>query len=70
MRTEKILKEIEKITNEERFISKEQLEQIEMIPYVYVENCGASGSGKGTLYTVYFMGPETNIELIELILRY
>ena len=68
--TNKILKEIEKITKGEKIISKEQLEQIEMIPYVYVENCGASGTGKGTLYTVYFMGPETNIELIELILRY
>ena len=67
--TNKILKEIEKITKGEKIISEEQFEQIELLPHVYIENCGASGSGKGTLYTVYFMDPE-GIELIELILRY
>ncbi len=66
-----ILKEIENITNGERFITWKQLEEIELTPYVYVENCGVSGTGKGTLYTLYLMdeeGNKTNTELTEVVL--
>ena len=70
MLKEKILKEIEKVTNGERFISYEQLEEIEFIPYVYMENCGISGTGKGMLYTLYLTdqnGNKTEEELAELV---
>ena len=70
---EMVLKEIENITNGERFISKEQLEEIELVPYLYLENCGISGTSRGILYTLYLMdkeGTKTNIELTELIVIY
>ena len=72
MLKEKILKEIEKVTNGERFINYEQLEEIEFIPYVYTENCGISGTGKGMLYTLYLMdqyGNKTEEELAELVVN-
>lgn len=66
------LKEIESVTGGERFINWEQLEEIEFIPYVYVENCGISGTGKGTWYNLYMMdkdGNKTDEKLGEVVVN-
>lgn len=58
--------EVMKITKGERFITTEQLEEIQELPDITVENCGASGTGKGTLYTVYDEDNEEICEVVEL----
>lgn len=70
MKKEKTLKEIEKVTKGKSFISYEKLDEIEFISYVYLENCGTSGTGRGILYTLYLMdenGNKTDEELGELV---
>lgn len=67
-----IEKEIEQITEGERFITQEQLEEIELINNAHVENCGLSGTGKGLLFTVYLMeddtgDPDYNNEITEFV---
>lgn len=55
MNRKELLQAINDITKGNRFITVEQLRQIEELPYVYVEDCGWSGTGKGWLYAVYLM---------------
>jgi hypothetical protein len=65
-----LLEQIEKITNGENVISSEQMQQVIDLPYIYAENCGASGTGLGTLYSIRLMdenGEDTGEEIIELI---
>lgn len=61
---EKLLNEINKITQGERFISLEQLEKIEELNNIYTENCGISGTGKGILYVIHFIDDDNNKEEI------
>ena len=66
----KLIKEIEKVTKGERFISLEELVELNETAYLFIENCGLSGDNKGTLYTIYAMdeeGYKTNIELAEVV---
>lgn len=68
---ENIIREVEEITQNERFITLEQLENIESINGVYVENCGISGTGKGQLFTLYLMledgSPDLSNEILEVV---
>lgn len=67
---EKLSREIREITNCERYISAKQMEQIQELKYAYVENCGASASGKGILYSVRLMdedGEDIGKEVVELV---
>ena len=67
---EKLIKEIEKVTKGERFISLEQLVELNETAYLFIEDCGISGDNKGTLYTIYAMsdaGDQTTIELAEVV---
>ena len=73
MNIEKAVKEIEKITKGERFISLEQLEEIKLIENVKTENCGLSGTGEGTLVTIYYGDiftdiSEDDIEIDEVVI--
>ena len=65
-------KQIEAITNGKRFITPEQLEQLEELNGIHVQNCGTSGTGQGTLFTLYLMdeyGDKTE-ELCEVVAEY
>ena len=73
MNIEKAIKEIEKITKRERLISLEQLDEIKLIENVKTENCGLSGTGKGTLVTIYYGDifadiSEDDIEIAEVVI--
>ncbi len=63
------IKKIEKITKGERFITSKQLEKLQLIPEVYAEHAGESGTGKGQLYVLYFMqdGEKTDKEIGEVV---
>ena len=67
---EKTIKEIEKITENKRFITTKQLKELWLIPEVYIEHAGLSGTGKGYLYVLYLIkdGEKTDEELAEIIL--
>ena len=65
--------EIKNITDGERFITDEQFEEIQHLSYVFLENCGLSGTNKGILYTFYLMdseGEKLDIEICEKVLLY
>ena len=67
---EKLIKEIERVTKGERFITQEQLAALNETAYLFIENCGVSGTNRGTLYTIYAMdgeGCQTNVELAEVV---
>ena len=61
------MEQIERITKGERFISLEQLEEIKEIPDVYAENCGASGTGEGTLVSI--INENNDNEICEVVVR-
>ena len=65
-------KQISTITNGERFITPEQLEQLEELNGIWIENCGTSGTGQGTLFTLYLMNEYGNKteELCEVVVKY
>lgn len=69
---DKLTEMIESITKGERFINLDQLEEIEELEGAYVENCGISGTGRGTLYTIYLTdndGDKTDEEIAEFVLE-
>jgi len=70
MDRQELLRDIEEITEGSKRLSLGQLDEIKELPYAFVENCGASGTGKGTLYTIYLMdtdGKKTDMEVCEVV---
>ena len=62
---------VEQVTKGERFISQEQLEQLEELNGIHVENCGTSGTGQGTLFTLYVtVNGDKDEELCEVVVKY
>ena len=62
-----INEQVEEITQGERVISLDQLNEIKEIPTVYAENCGSSGTGEGTLVSIINENDDT--EICEVIVR-
>jgi len=69
---EELREEVEKITQGERFINTLQLEELEELESVWVEDCGASGTGRGTLISLLYIENDvkTDIELAECVVCY
>lgn len=72
MNKNELIKQVNEITNGERFTTPEQLENLQEVPYLYVDNAGLSGTGKGTLYVLYIMDEEGNPteEIGEIVVVY
>ncbi len=58
--------EIEAITAGERFVDTDTINAVMEIPGLHLENCGASGTGKGTLWTAYTDDGEEIADMVEL----
>ena len=64
---------VEQITKGERFISQQQLEQLEDLNGIWIENCGTSGTNEGILFTLYTTdeyGNKTDEEICEVVFVY
>lgn len=62
----KLKAEIEAITAGERFVNTDTISAVMEIPGLYLENCGASGTGRGTLWTAYSESGEEIAEVVEV----
>lgn len=74
----RVEKEIEKVIGEYEYeqgmkiVTQEQLEELELIPALWVENAGQSGTGLGTLYVLYLtdeQGNKTDEEIEEFVVK-
>ncbi|WES09764.1 hypothetical protein [Bacillus paranthracis] len=63
---DEVKEEIESIIKGSYFVSHDQFEKIKDLSFIYLENCGVSGTGKGVLYTVYLMDDEGNKTELEI----
>ena len=73
MTKQELLASIKKITGGKRFIETDVLQELMELPYCWVDHCGTSGTGKGSLYTFYLMdedGEKTNEEICEIVVLY
>lgn len=62
--------EVEHITGGKRFVDSATIADVMEIPGLYLENCGPSGTGKGTLWTAYRAdryGNPTSTEIAEMV---
>jgi hypothetical protein len=57
--------EVVKITKGERYITKEQFEDLSFLPNVFYEDCGLSGCGKGTWVNFYYTDSKEAIEKLD-----
>lgn len=54
MTLEQAVRQFYSITNEEKFIDRQQLKLLSEIPQVFYEECGPSSTGKGILVKFYY----------------
>jgi hypothetical protein len=55
------------ITRGENLVSRRTLKKIDELPYIELEHCGISGTGKGMLWVAYYVGDGERDEVCELI---
>lgn len=65
MTKEQAIKKFEEITINERFINKIQFEELSELENVYYEDCGFSGTGKGTWVNFYYTDSEEVAEALD-----
>lgn len=66
MSLEQTVKKFYSITNEEKFIDREQFKKLSELPQVFYEECGPSATGKGTLFTFYYYLGADDDEMLSL----